>query len=405
MKHIIVLGGGAGGMLAAIKAAEDKNVRVTLLEQMDRVGKKVLATGNGRCNLSNANIDSNCYFSENTKLADQLVGICKEIDVVGAFNKMGLLCEEKEMGRIYPKCAQASMVLDILLAQLERSKIEVKCGVSVCDIQKAKQGFVLRDKQGEKYTCDKLIVACGGKASANLGSDGSCYPILKKLGHSLTTLYPCLVPLKSDEKALRALKGIRAVCGVNLYANGKFVAKEVGEVQFADYGLSGIPLMQLSCYCKNKEDMFVSIDLFEETDEGALAAMLFERRSRFYSESSDTLLLGTVNKRLAAASVGHILKSLPKRIGDISDAQIISLAHGLKNWKVTVSGPLPYNRAQVTGGGIPLGEIDLYTMESRVCSGLYLCGEVLDMVGLCGGYNLHFAFATGILAGKNASKA
>ena len=392
-------------MLAAIKAAENKNVRVTLLEQMDRVGKKVLATGNGRCNLSNANIEKKCYFSENATLASELITICKETDVVGTFAKMGLLCEEKEMGRIYPKCAQASMVLDILLAQLDRSRIEVKCGVSICDIQKNKQDFVLRDKEGGTYTCDNLIIACGGKASANLGSDGSCYPLLKKLGHSLTTLYPCLVPLKSDEKALRSLKGIRAVCGVTLLSNGKFVAKEVGEVQFADYGLSGIPLMQLSCHCKNKTSLAVSIDLFEEMEEDGLAAMLFERRARFYSDSSETLLLGTINKRLAAASVGHILKSLPKQIGDITDKQILSLAHGLKNWQVPISGPLPYSRAQVTGGGIPLEEIDICTMESRVCGGLYLCGEVLDMVGLCGGYNLHFAFSTGMIAGKSASKA
>jgi len=401
MADIIVIGGGAGGIAAAIKAAENTENKVLLLEQMDRVGKKILATGNGRCNLSNAIIDKSCYFTSSPELIQQAIDAANTFDVVDFFEHIGLFCEEKEMGRIYPKCGQASMVVDVLLAQLQRSRVNVKCGVSVGKIEKKNNKFVVTDKEGCIYTADKVILSVGGKAGGNLGSDGSGYPMVKALGHSIAPLYPCLVALKSADKRLRALKGIRAVCGVTLYSDGQFIAGEVGEVQFADYGLSGIPLMQLSCHLNGKTNCCVSIDLFEEMSHDALFDVLCDRKYDYMDEPTDTILLGTVNKRLVTASVGDFLKRLPAVRGDIGDGKLWELAQRLKDWRIDIDGPMPYSRAQVTGGGVMLDEIDLTTMESKKCRGLYLCGEILDMVGLCGGYNLHFAFGTGLLAGNS----
>lgn len=410
MANIIVLGGGASGLAAAISAAQtakkagDSQIEITLVERMDRVGKKLLATGNGRCNLSNANLSQSSYFSTSPKEFQQFFEQVSKVDVIGFFNQLGLMSEVKEMGRIYPKCGQASMVLDILLAQLQRLHIRVRCDFEVAKVTKQNGQFTLVSKQGEKVQGQRLIVCAGGMASASLGSNGSGFALVKQLGHSIAKPYPCLVPVKIDAAVGKVLKGIRTVCQVSYLENEKIVASELGELQFADYGLSGIPIMQLSCYMGHAPLGQIKIDLFPEYTASALFDWLKQRVLLGKNEPTSQLLLGTVNKKIAQVAVGKLLKQWPKTMDQLTDSQLNTLVYQLKNWVYPVREVLPHSRAQVTGGGVYLHEVNCLTMQSKRCDGLYLCGEVLDVVGLCGGYNLHWAWASGILAGAHAAK-
>ena len=307
MKHILVIGGGAAGMAAAITAArENPAVRVTIVERMDRVGKKILATGNGRCNLTNMGASfAHFYSSDKGALKRALEGMAPEI-VLNFFASLGLLCQEEDEGRVYPYCKQASMVLDVLLQALKRLNIQVHCGSSVAEIARNKGRYTVKTSDGQTLTADAVILTCGGKAAPKLGSDGSGYALAKAMGHSCTALYPALVAFKCDMNGLGGLKGIRAEGGLTLLAGDHVLGKEVGELQFTEYGLSGIPAMQLSgrlSRLRKGEKCIALVDLFPHWEHEALFRDLKARQKT--QETLETLLLGTVHKRLAYA----VLKS------------------------------------------------------------------------------------------------
>ena len=408
MKHILVIGGGAGGMAAAITAArEAPSARITIVERLDRVGKKILATGNGRCNLTNMGASfSHFYSSDKSALKHALEGMTPDV-VLDFFTALGLLCQEEDEGRVYPYCKQASMVLDVLLQALEQRNIAVRCGSAVTGIDRNQGRFAVKTDDGQTLSADAVILTCGGKAAPKLGSDGSGYALAKAMGHSCTALYPALVAFKCHMNGLGGLKGIRAEAGLTLLAGDYVLGKEAGEVQFTEYGLSGIPAMQLSSRLsrlRKGEKCTALVDLFPGWDHESLFKDLKKRQKR--QETLETLLLGTIHKRLAYAVLKSAgLQPLSRSAVSLTNAELHRLTDMLKAWPFPVTGTQGWDNAQVTGGGVPLGEVDAATMASKVQPGLYLAGEVLDVTGDCGGFNLHWAWCSGIRAGKAAAKA
>ena len=404
MKQILVIGGGAAGLAAAITAARQApDARVTVLERLDRVGKKLLATGNGRCNLTNLHASPARFHSCDSGALRQVMKGMEPRESLDFFASLGLLCRQEDEGRVYPKCNQASMVVDVLLQELERLNIRTQCGCTVRGIRPGRNEWIV-ETEGGALTAGAVILTTGGKAAPKLGSDGSGYALAKALGHSCTPLYPALVALKCDRNGLGGLKGIRAEAGLTLLAGSRVLGRDAGEIQFTDYGLSGIPAMQLSgrlAGLRPGERCTALVDLFPEWSLETLARELKARQKR--QATLETLLLGTVHKRLAYAVLKSTgLQPLSRPSASLSDGDLQRLADSLKAWRFRVTGTQGWDAAQVTGGGIPLDEVDPDTMESRRQPGLYLAGELLDVTGDCGGFNLHWAWCIAIRAGRSA---
>ena len=382
MKRIVIVGGGAAGMAAAIAAAEQApRAEIRVLERLPAPGKKLLATGNGRCNLTNLRASPAQYQTSSPEaLAQILAGMTPE-RVLAFFRGLGLWCAEEDEGRVYPRSRQAASVLAVLQLAMERRGVRVECGRAAAGLAREGEGFALRCADGSEYRADAVILTSGGKAAGKLGSDGSGYRLAKAMGHHWAPLYPALTPLKCDMTRCGSLKGIRAEGSVALRANGALLGRETGEVQFTEYGLSGIPVMQLSGLLGSVppgHTLGAEVDLFPE-------------------------LPGLLHDRLAAAALRCVNTREDTPIRALSEEKAADLARLLKCWPFPVLGPLGYDSAQVSGGGILLEEVWPETMESRLQPGLYFAGELLDAAGGCGGFNLHWAWCTGIRAGKSAA--
>ncbi len=404
MKTVLVIGGGAAGITAALCTAE--HAHVILLEKLDRVGKKILSTGNGRCNLTNRDISPRWYCSASPDLLPAFLQGMTTDAVLQHFRALGMLCTDDGEGRIYPVTNMASTVVDVLLLALERMQVEVHCSASVVSASHTRHGWTAQTASGEQYRGDALILTCGGKAAPKLGSDGSGYVLAEKLGHSRTKLYPALVPFVCDMRECGNLKGIRAQAVVALSQGKEHLAHERGEVQFTEYGLSGIPIFQLSASMAGvrPETAHVEIDLFPDMKQTELEKELLSRKERFPDLPLEQLLTGLVHKRLGYAVMKQCgLSPLSKTLRQAEPDRLRELASALKCWTFAIRGDRGYDNAQVTGGGIPLEEADPCTMESRRQKGLFLAGEILDITGLCGGYNLHWAWCSGIRAGTSAA--
>ena len=386
MNKVAVLGGGASGIMAAITAARGGS-RVVLLEKNKRIGKKLLMTGNGRCNLTNINVKAEDY---NSAFVRDAINRFSAKDTIYFFKELGLFTFVEDGERVYPLSNQAAAVLEVLLLELARRNVEIICDFDVSKIQKTANSFEITDKNGKKITADKIIAAFGGKAASKSGSDGSGYGILKELGHSVKAPEKALVQLKTD----KSIKGVRAYAKVML--NGK---NEAGEVQFTGGGLSGIPVLNLSKYAK--EGDILTLDLLPDISEKELFSELKKR----HNQNMETYLVGILNKQLGQMLLKDCnIGKLSRNSGDLKDFEIEKIAKKLKNWNFTVTGKMDWDNAQVTMGGIELSGINPKTMESKIVKGCYITGEILDIDARCGGFNLQWAWSSGFLAGKNAAK-
>lgn len=407
-EKIAVIGGGAAGLMAGIFAAQE-NTEVTVLEGGARIGRKLLATGNGRCNLSNEAICPESYHGDVQTFSGVLNTFpCKQ--VVQIFERFGLLCRTGEQGRIYPYNVQASAVLDTLRRELEHRRVSVACDFAAVKIEKTGDIFRITSKQGATVQAHKVILAAGGKASPKLGSDGSGFTLARQLGHHVTPLVPALVGVKTDAHRAKPLKGMRSYAAASLWINGRKVREETGEVQFTEYGLSGICIFQFSRHINMalqenpNASMTVSLDLMPEYSEEWLTKKIAGHAKQYPETELLQLLSGLVNKRVGEAIVRLVFdKPYPMRASQcrFSDAQ--TLAAHIKHFSFPVTGSAPWDTAQVTAGGVVGGEVNPQTMESKCCSGLYLAGEILNLDGDCGGFNLHWAWVSGILAGRSAA--
>lgn len=406
MKNIVIVGGGASGISAALSAARraPKDTRITLLEGLDRVGKKILATGNGRCNLTNEEITPEHYHSGRPELLAPLLAEMPPQRTLEFFRSLGLYCSAEEMGRVYPHARQASAVLDTLTLALEGAGIQTVCSAKIKHIARKGGAFLLTAQDGRTVRADALILAAGGRAAPAQGTDGSGLTLARQMGLECTPVYPCLVALKCGGGAAKGLKGIRSRGQVRLLRRGKTAGVESGEIQFTDYGLSGIPVFQLSCLLgPDPAGAELAVDLLPEWDQAELARWISAQARRYPSAPLERFLPGLVHKRLLFAVMKSVgISPLSRPASSLSPRETAALAGALKDWRFPVEGPLSWEQAQVTGGGVSLAELD-GRFGARRCPGLFLCGELLDVAGDCGGYNLHWAWCSGLSAGAAAA--
>ena len=398
-KRIAIIGGGASGLAAA--CAINKGADVTIYERNDRVGKKLLSTGNGRCNLLNTNISGKqIKSSDGDKIAD-ILGNSPSSEVMTFFENLGLLMRIEDGGRVYPLCNQASAVLDVLRYTAAEKGARICCNFCVEKIIKKDNSFEIKSKDGKTASADIVILACGGMAAPKTGSDGLGYKLANSLGHTVAALSPALSPLKSETVFTAPLKGIRCKAGIKLISSGNELVFESGEIQFTDYGVSGIAAMQLSRHLVKGAK--IVIDFAEEYNEEYI---LYRLKSAVKTgRDASELTLGIVQKRVGQQIIKHALGISPATpAGKLSDAELSKLAHAIKALPLDVYGTLSWDNAQVTSGGISLSEIEPKTMASKITDNLYILGEMLDADGECGGYNLGFAWLCALRAAESINK-
>lgn len=413
-KDIVIIGGGAAGLMASCAAAHilKKRGSVLVLEGNAKLGRKLLATGNGRCNLTNLNVSPAHYHGDVSWIRDLLHEYTPE-KICAVFREMGLVTKPDSEGRVYPQNQQAAAVLSTLRWNAEKYGVEFMQERTASEIRKAKNGFTLTCTDGTQIFSKQCILACGGAASPR-HSCGDGYTLAKQLGHTVTKLYPSLTQLTVRAKQWKMLSGTRAPANAVLLADGKPVYEESGEVQFTDTGISGICVFGLSVYAgeffalgtiKNKKynTLAVQLDVLPDMTYQDVLDYLVEMMKLYPEREAGDLLSGLLNMRLGYMLVGAagIAQNSPAKA--VKVPQLKKLAALVKSWKLDITGTKDFSAAQVTAGGVPLTELDPHTMESRKAHGLYLAGEMLNIHGDCGGYNLHFAWASGITAGKNAA--
>lgn len=404
---VAVIGGGASGMCAAIELLNhvtDKNaLEVTVLEKMTRVGKKLLVTGNGRCNITNMNAE-NSGFRGDTEFAKTALKRYTPESNIRFFNSMGLYTRTEEDGRVYPLSNQASSVLDALRFECERLGVKFVCDYRAVHLKEVHTAFSRKIVVNNRDRFDYVIVAAGGKAAKIHGTDGDSYDLLKMLGHTVTPVAPALVSLNCSDFT-KSLKGIRSICGVELIIDGKSEYKNFGEVQFTDYGLSGIPVMQLSRFVSMSpsNDIQIHLDLAPDFSKEELHAYLVSRREKD-TGLCENMLSGIMNKQLCITIMKECCVAVNGRVNALSDEKINALCEILKCWKINVKNSRSFEFAQVTAGGVNCAEFNPETMESKYVRGVYCCGEALDVDGDCGGYNLQWAWSSGRTAGKSIAE-
>ena len=388
---IAIIGGGASGLAAALAAARC-GAAVLLLEKLPRVGKKILATGNGRCNLGNLSADM-AHYGGSVGVASVLEQFAGEESF---FRSLGLWVRADEEGRLYPQSNQATAVLDALRLTCVKLGVEEVCNFCVDEITPVPGGFVLRSTSGKTVHARRVILATGGLAGSQYGSAGEGLKLAQDLGHQVSACHPALTPVPVDQKLVRPLKGLRVHARVTALRDGKILRTETGQVQFSEGTLSGICVFNLSAYCPD----MLELDLLPDCDDvPALLAEICSARADFALED---MLTGLLPKR-----IGQVLlkacTDLPQtaQASALTPADLTKLARFLKAWQFPAGFPDNWEVAQVTAGGVTEVSPDL---ESTVLPGLYFAGEILDVHGDCGGFNLRFAWASGLRAGEAAAR-
>ena len=404
--NIAVIGAGASGLMAAWQAAKALGPgSVLLLEGNPKPGKKLLATGNGRCNLTNLHIAPQHYHGD-VEAAAPLLARYPAQRVMDAFGGMGLLCRADGEGRVYPNNLQAAAVLQTLWDACREAGVTERWAFPCREIRPEKGGFLLHGPEGQRLFARQCILACGGKASPKHSCPGGGYALAEALGLPVTGLRPSLVPLKSPAKALRSLKGMRCKARAALCRRGEAVYAESGEVLFGDGTLSGICIFNLSARLgeTGPAGLEVSLDLLEAMEEAQVLAYLKGLRDAHPQRPAGELFAGALNLRVGWELVKSLNIPGDKPLSRLGDRDLARAARLAKDWRFPVTGPGPWESAQVTAGGVPLGEVDPETLESKKHPGLYVTGELLNIDGDCGGYNLHWAWATGMAAGTAAAQ-
>ena len=395
-----IIGGGASGMAAALAAAENEHAQIILMERQARVGRKLQATGNGRCNLSNLHAAKGGYHGDDAAFSEYAIQNFGPEATLEWFRSLGLFTVAESSGRVYPYSDQANSVVDVLRFALEKPNIRVKLGFEVEKVRKTAGGFRVESKE-ETLECDKLIIACGGLAGTKLGGTMSGYKLLRSLGHKCTKLRPTLVQLKSGWNGVAGLKGVRANCHAAIYRNEEKFSESTGEIQFTEYGLSGPVIFEISRdACQGTGEWTCRLDFLPEISGETLQKELVRRKTT--SLSASELLTGILHNRLGRVLTQAAGISANRMISEISDYELTQLAKLVKAFDVSLTEPMGMDSAQVTAGGIVTKEFDETTMESCIVPGLYACGEVLDMDGDCCCYNLQWAWSSGHLAGAHA---
>lgn len=397
---VLIIGGGASGMMAALTASECPENEVILLERQGRMGRKLMATGNGRCNLTNRNAAPEHYHGENDRFCAYALHAFGVEETLKYFESHGLLTVTEAEGRVYPFSDSANSVADVLRLHLEQRKnVTIVTGAEVTTLSGKKGRFSARAGE-ERYGAERVIVCAGGIAGGKLGGTDLGYRLLASFGHGRTKLHPSLVQLKTDTTYVRSLKGVRCQAVVRYESERK-----TGEVQFTDYGISGPAIFELSRRVSvSGAKGTLTLDLLPQTAEKELEALLKLRKETLPRLKAEDLLTGILHNRLGRTLLRAAGCSLETPCGALNEEMVKKICKTVKRFVLPVTGVMGMDAAQVTAGGIRTAEFEETTMESRLCPGLYAAGEVLDIDGDCGGYNLQWAWASGRLAGQLRSK-
>lgn len=405
MRTVAVIGGGAAGMMAAVTAAQN-GADVILLEHKDRLGKKILSTGNGRCNFTNIRQEPGCYHSDDPEFPWKVVEQFDARSIISFFLQLGVYSKNRN-GYIYPNSDQASAVLDALRMEVERLGIDVRTGTECREIRPGRKGFAILTDRGT-VRADRVILAAGSKAAPSTGSDGSGYTLAKQLGHRIVPVLPALVQLRCGETFFKSIAGIRAEGTVSILVDGQCIASDRGEIQLTNYGISGIPVFQVSRYASRllyeKREVRAVLDFMPDFTQEQMLDFLRARADARPQKKAEQFLIGLFHKKLSDLWIR--LAGIPreKAAGSINEEEMERLIPLIKNFTVSVTGTNSYDQAQVCCGGVDTAEVDPCTMGSRYVPGLYFAGELLDVDGMCGGYNLTFAWASGYIAGRSAAE-
>lgn len=392
MSDVIIVGGGASGLIASVMAAR-AGACVTVLEQNDKPGKKLSATGNGKCNLTNLSQKPEDYRGSDPDFSSFARNAFTVSDTLDFFSGIGVYPINKN-NYIYPRSGQASSVTELLCMEASRLGVKIKTNEKVTDLAWENGKWTVFTKTWH-YTGDSVILAGGSRASAIAGSDGSCYQLAASLGHRIIKPLPALTAFKCSGSYFSGWAGVRTQAKVTLLIDGNLRESAEGEVQLTEYGISGIPVFQISRYgirsLSDKKKVSLIIDFLPEIPDQALESFWENRKEKSPCRSDKELLIGLFPEKLN------------KVICNYSKKQRVGLPHLLKNFPLEVCGYLPYEQAQICSGGVDTSEINPCTMESRLCPGLYFAGELIDVDGTCGGYNLQWAWSSGVCAGLHSA--
>lgn len=404
---VIVVGAGAAGLTAGISAAR-KGAGVLILEHMERAGKKILVTGNGKCNFTNEKQGISYYRGKNPAF---VLPVFKQFGVketLAFFRELGVLPKSKRDGYYYPASGQASSVSEVLLMECRRLKIRIAYNVGIRSIKQEQDGFIFDTKQGEFYS-KNCIIATGGKAAKKTGSDGSGIPYIVGFGHKITDIVPALVQMQGKQSFLRDIAGIRAENKLEIYIENEKIAEETGELQLTENGVSGIPAFQLSRYASygllEGKAVYVLLDFLPWQSEEETNTML---ETRFLKngkgKSAKEALIGLFPEKLIVVLLREADIEPEHRAETCSAEDLKRFVSVVRHLRVDITGTKGFDAAQVTAGGVDTEEIDAQTMESKLIPGLYFAGEVVDIDGMCGGYNLQWAWSSGWVAGSYAGE-
>ena len=402
-RNVIIIGGGASGIVAAISAARE-GANVIIIEHKDRIGKKILSTGNGRCNLTNEVMDVSYFRGDDTSIVTEVLNAFGYSETRQFFEQLGVLLKSRQ-GYIYPISDQASTILDVLCMELARLKVRVCLEQHVTSVRKNAKGFqVITDK--EKHHGDAVILATGGKTASVLGSDGSGYALAKQFGHQISPVVPALVQLRGKGNYFKHVAGVRAHAKVTLFEGENRVSEDTGELQLTNYGISGIPVFQISRYAAKglyeKKKMTVEIDFIPNMTDDELTAYVKERVKSHGDKKAEDFFVGMFHKKLITMFLKEANIRFSETVNVLSEEKLERILDLFKHFPVMIEGTNDFEQAQVCAGGIRTTEIHPKTMESLYESDLYIVGELLDIDGICGGYNLQWAWSSGRLAGSHA---
>lgn len=404
-RRIIIAGGGASGLTAAIAAAR-AGAEVTVLEHTDRVGKKLLSTGNGRCNLTNLAMKPEFYRCSQEQFPMQILGQYSVRDTLSFFQELGIMIKNRN-GYIYPNSEQASAVLDTLRMEAERLGVRMLCNCHVKSVVRCSRRLEVQTDD-RMLKADAVILATGSRAAPATGSDGSGYELAAQLGHHIIKPLPALVQLRCRGKHYRTMSGVRCEARLTLMADDEVQADDTGELQLTDYGISGIPTFQISRFAavalERRQQVTVLIDFLPMQTMEETALFLDDRIRRFYYRNCEELLLGVLNKKLVPVLLKLAGIHPGSLVTELTKAQTERLLGRLKAYRAEVTATNSFEQAQICCGGVDTGEICPVSLESRLVKGVYFAGELMDVDGICGGYNLQWAWSTGMIAGKWAGK-
>lgn len=399
---IAVIGGGASGMISALTARKyAPKARIVILERLAKTGKKLLATGNGKCNLSNKNISADSYHGSVKNVMD-IIG--KTGDTCELFQSMGVMCIADSQGRIYPHSESSASVVGALRMALAEADIEEICNAEVTDFFKKNNGYRLTF--GDSFLdCARVIIATGGYASPSFGTDGAFLRLLKAKGYKTGKICPAVAPLRVSQEEVKGLKGVRAKGRISAVSEGKILRSETGEIQFTENSLSGICVFNLAyLYSQYEGKLTLRADLMPESSYEKLEEMIYCIQSARSNQPLEELLTGVFTKNLAVYLVKKALgRPLNERISTLKYNEVKAICSVMKKLEFKVTGASSWQNAQVTSGGIHGSCVD-DKLESVLHRGVYFCGEILDTDGLCGGYNLEWAWSSGVFVGRNCAK-